>query len=165
MFPVHKEPYYTDAKFDFLVFLAFFISYQWPSFERHFQFGNSFLYFLYRVFITIMLFLEQNSQRIKLFPNKFFESMFELLTFWSCCSKEEILPVITLSVLNDVEFLRTPCLIGFKAAMGDVLENYNKLTNQRDGLGLQLCPEIHVMRCMLKFAKHHKALTASFQKI
>lgn len=41
MFPVHKEPYYTDAKFDFLVFLAFFIS----SFERHFQFGNSFLYF------------------------------------------------------------------------------------------------------------------------
>lgn len=112
-----------------------------------------------------MLFLEQNSQRIKLFPNKFFESMFELLTFWSCCSKEEILPVITLSVLNDVEFLRTPCLIGFKAAMGDVLENYNKLTKQRDGLGLQLCPEIHVMRCMLKFAKHHKALIASFQKI
>lgn len=149
MFLVQKEPYYTDANFYFILPLVtlFFIP-------------------LYRVFISIMLFLEQNSQRIKLFPNKFFESMFELLTFLVGCSKEEVLPVITLSVLN-VEFLRTPWLIDFKAAMGDMLENYNKLTNQRDGLcsSSQLCPEIHVMRCMLKFTKHHKALTASFQEI
>lgn len=73
--------------------------------------------------------------------------------------REEILPPITLGVLN-VEFFRTPCLTGYKAVMGDVHDNCNKLTNQRDGFcsSLQLCPEIHVTRRMLKLA-------VSFQKI